>query len=44
MGRIDMKKADAIQATEFRVAFKKALRLAMKTAEQEAFLKDSEEL
>jgi len=44
MGRIDMKKADAIQATEFRLAFKKALRLAMKTAEQEAFLKDSEEL
>ncbi|KAL7536266.1 hypothetical protein ACHAWF_005418 [Thalassiosira exigua] len=44
LGRVDMNKADAIQAIEFRLAFKKALRLAMDIAEKESFLVDTEEL
>lgn len=44
VGRIDLNKADAIQAIEYRLAFKKALRLAMEVAEREQFLIDSEEL
>lgn len=42
--RVDVNKADAIQAIEFRLAFKKALKLAMDVAERETFLVDSEEL
>ena len=43
-GRAYVSKADAIQAIEFRLAFKKALRLAMEVSEREIFLSDSEEL
>ena len=44
VGRADLNKADAIQAIEFRLAFKRALRLTMDAAEREIFLTDSEEL
>jgi len=42
--RVDVNKADAIQAIEFRLAFKKALRLTAEVAKKEKFLVDSEEL
>ena len=42
LGRIDMNKADAIQAIEYRLAFKKALRLTIETAERETFLAEKE--
>ena len=44
VGRVDVNKADAIQAIEYRLAFKKALRLATETAEKAKFLMDTEEL
>lgn len=44
MGRVDTNEADAIQAIEFRLAFKKAFRLAMEVAEEGHFLVDNEEL
>eukprot|EP00571_Detonula_confervacea_P008181 CAMPEP_0172319530 /NCGR_PEP_ID=MMETSP1058-20130122/37916_1 /TAXON_ID=83371 /ORGANISM="Detonula confervacea, Strain CCMP 353" /LENGTH=438 /DNA_ID=CAMNT_0013034601 /DNA_START=59 /DNA_END=1375 /DNA_ORIENTATION=- len=45
LGRVDINKADSIQAIEYRLAFKKALRLAMEVAEKEnMFLVDTEEL
>lgn len=44
VGRFDTFKADAIQAIEFRLAFKKALKLAAEVAEREHFFNDSEEL
>lgn len=46
MGRVDQSKADTIQAIEYRLAFKKALRLAVDVAESESgkFYADSEEL
>jgi len=37
-------KADAIQAIEYRMAFKKALKLTVEMAERGAFFLDSEEL
>lgn len=43
-GREDTNKANAIQAIEFRLAFKKALRLAMEVAENDIFFVDTEEL
>ena len=44
VGRVDVNKADAIQAIGYRLAFKKALRLATETAEKAKFLIDTEEL
>ena len=44
MGRDHVNKADAIQAIEYRLAFKKALRLAVEVAEREKFFVDSDEL
>ncbi|KAL7547248.1 hypothetical protein ACHAWF_010567 [Thalassiosira exigua] len=42
VGRVDVNKQDAIQAIEYRLAFKKALRLAMEVAEKEKFLVSDE--
>ena len=42
LGRIDMDKAAAIQAIEYRLAFKRALRLTIETAERETFLIEKE--
>lgn len=44
VGRVDVNKADAIQAIEYRLAFKSALRLAIDVAEHGRFLVDVEEL
>lgn len=44
VGRIDVNKADAIDAIEFRLAFKKALKLTVDVAESETFLEDWGEL
>jgi hypothetical protein len=44
MGRDHVNKADAIQAIEYRLAFKKALRLAVEVAEREKFFVDTDEL
>ncbi|EED89622.1 predicted protein [Thalassiosira pseudonana CCMP1335] len=43
-GRVDVGKQDAIQAIEFRLAFKQALKLAQSIAENVTFLEDSDEL
>jgi hypothetical protein len=43
-GRVDQSKADTIQAIEYRLAFKKALRLAVDVADGGKFYADSEEL
>lgn len=43
-GRVDQGKADTIQAIEYRLAFKKALKLAVDVAESAKFYVDSEEL
>jgi len=44
-GRVDQMKADTIQAIEYRLAFKKALKLAVDIAEREkGFYEDTEEL
>ena len=43
-GRVDQSKADTIQAIEFRLAFKKALKLAVDVADGGKFYADSEEL
>eukprot|EP00553_Chaetoceros_curvisetus_P011215 CAMPEP_0204642240 /NCGR_PEP_ID=MMETSP0717-20131115/51580_1 /ASSEMBLY_ACC=CAM_ASM_000666 /TAXON_ID=230516 /ORGANISM="Chaetoceros curvisetus" /LENGTH=375 /DNA_ID=CAMNT_0051662999 /DNA_START=664 /DNA_END=1791 /DNA_ORIENTATION=+ len=43
-GRVDQSKADTIQAIEYRLAFKKALKLAADVAESDKFFVDSEEL
>lgn len=43
-GRVDQSKADTIQAIEYRLAFKKALRLTADVAESHKFYVDSEEL
>ena len=43
-GRLDQSKADTIQAIEYRLAFKKALRLAVDVADGGKFYVDSEEL
>jgi hypothetical protein len=44
MGRDHVNKADAIQAIEYRLAFKKALRLAVEVDEREKFDVDTDEL
>ena len=44
IGRDHVNKADAIQAIEYRLAFKKALRLAVEVAEREKFFVDTDEL
>jgi hypothetical protein len=44
VGRVDPGKEDTIQAIEYRLAFKKALKLAVDIAEREKFYVDSEEL
>jgi hypothetical protein len=44
VGRVDPGKEDTIQAIEYRLAFKKALQLAVDIAEREKFYVDSEEL
>lgn len=44
MGRDHVNKADAIQAIEYRLAFKKALQLAIEVAEREKFFDDTDEL
>lgn len=44
VGRVDPGKEDTIQAIEYRLAFKKALQLAVDLAEREKFYVDSEEL
>jgi len=44
LGRVDVDDADAIKAIEYRLAFKKALRLITEVAERETFLNDSDEL
>jgi len=38
VGRVDVNEADAIAAIEYRLAFKKALRLTMEVAEREIFI------
>ena len=43
-GRVDVDEADTIQAIEYRVAFKKALTLAIEVAEGGTFFNDAEEL
>jgi len=43
-GRVDQGKADTIQAIMYRLAFKKALQLAVDVAESEKFYVDTEEL
>jgi len=43
-GRIHTSKADSVQAIEYRLAFKKALKLVADVAERERFYDDSEEL
>lgn len=42
VGRVDMDKKDVLQAIEYRIAFKKALKLAIDTAEKERFLLEEE--
>ena len=42
VGRVDMDKKDVLQAIEYRIAFKKALKLASDTAEKERFLLEEE--
>jgi len=44
LSRVDVDDADAIRAIEYRLAFKKALRLITAVAERETFLNDSDEL
>ena len=46
MGREDVNKKDVIQAIEYRMAFKRALRLAVEIAEMEDvfYMDDTEEL
>ena len=41
---VDVNEADVIQAIEYRLAFKKALRLAVEVAERAKFLAASDEL
>ena len=43
-GRVDVNEADVIQAIEYRLAFKKALRMAVEVAGRAKFLAASEEL
>lgn len=43
-GRNDTNKADVVQAVEYRLAFKEALKLAMDVAEKGTFVEDSDEL
>ena len=43
-GRVDVNEGDVIQAMEYRLAIKKALRLAAEIAEQGTFLADTDEL
>jgi len=44
LSTVDVDDADAIRAIEYRLAFKKALRLITKVVERETFLNDSDEL
>jgi hypothetical protein len=43
-GTLDVNVADVVMAIEYRLAFKKALRLTMEVAMREAFMRDSDEL
>lgn len=43
-GTLDVNVSDVVMTIEYRLAFKKALRLTMEVAMQEAFIRDSDEL